>query len=106
MHPETRRTTPPNDEVAVRASGSGLTPSDVRPAPILFGSIAVQNVLLEIARNRVVSYNSQSGSQKRLITSGICASFKSDRRHMLALDERFPASDELRSVLSELVGDV
>jgi hypothetical protein len=101
----TSDTTPPT-EADGRGPASGLTPTSLRPAPILFGSEKQQNLLIAIARDGSVPIP-QSGLafHRGLVRTGICEVYGSrNRRQYLRLDPRFPAAAELDAVLGDLAG--
>lgn len=82
---------------------SGLTPVDVRPVPILFGSRDIQNALLEIASQDSVPYEKSSGCHRRLVGSGICKIIKQDDGNAIVIDPGYPAINELCAVLCDLL---
>ena len=98
------RTAPPVTTVEEPGQTSGLTPVDVRPVPILFGSRDIQNALLEITLNGSLPYEKRFGHHRRLVVSGICKVFKDRDEKKIAIDRAYRAIDELCTVLSDLLG--
>ena len=98
------RTAPPVTTVEEPGQTSGLTPVDVWPVPILFGSRDIQDALLEIASQGSASYEKLFGHHRRLVVSGICTVIEKDDGKIIFIDPAYPAINELCEVLSDLLG--